>query len=239
LWMAAGLIAASAALYVLHFALFRDAGHIFIYGLGELAFLPLEVLVVTLIIDRLLHEQEKKARLKKVNMVVGAFFSEMGLDLLREFAVHDGGIEKLRQSLPSRRGLSALEPALLRGALSRFSFSTEMAAADLKALKDFLKGKRDFSLRLLENPTLLEHESFTGLLMAVFHLTEELEHRPTLKGLPGSDYAHLAVDVNRAYAALAREWFTYLAHLRGNYPYLLSLAVRNDPFESKTSVIID
>jgi hypothetical protein len=33
----------------------------------------------------------------------------------------------------------------------------------------FLLEERDFLLRLLENPTLLEHESFTDLLRAVFH----------------------------------------------------------------------
>jgi hypothetical protein len=36
------LVACSALLYMLHFSLFHDARHIFIYLLGDIAFLPIE-----------------------------------------------------------------------------------------------------------------------------------------------------------------------------------------------------
>ncbi len=42
------LVLLSVALYVLHFVFFHDAHHIFIYLVGDLAFLPLEVLLVNL-----------------------------------------------------------------------------------------------------------------------------------------------------------------------------------------------
>ena len=40
-------------------------------------------------------------------------------------------------------------------------------ANDIECLKEFMVKKRDFLLRLLENPNLLEHESFTDLLWAM------------------------------------------------------------------------
>ncbi|MCK7537963.1 MAG: hypothetical protein MZV63_46915 [Marinilabiliales bacterium] len=77
----------------------------------------------------------------------------------------------------------------------------------------------------MENPTLLEHDRFTDLLWAVFHLVEELEMRPeSLEGLPAADYAHLSVDVRRAYSRLAGEWLAYALHLKEDYPFLFSLA---------------
>ncbi|MEW6769943.1 MAG: hypothetical protein AB1330_00935 [Bacillota bacterium] len=48
------LIVLSALLYFLHYLIFRDPHHIAIYLLGDLAFLPLAVLMVTLILHRLL-----------------------------------------------------------------------------------------------------------------------------------------------------------------------------------------
>ena len=45
----------------------------------------MEVLLVTLIVDRMLGMREKHAVMEKMNMVIGAFFSEMGLDLLKQF----------------------------------------------------------------------------------------------------------------------------------------------------------
>jgi hypothetical protein len=91
--------------------------------------------------------------------------------------------------------------------------------------------KREFLLRLLENPNLLEHDSFASLLLAVFHLTEELAQRTDLHRLTGSDQEHLASDVQRGYVLLIQEWLAYMAHLKTRYPYLFSLALRTNPFD--------
>jgi hypothetical protein len=95
--------------------------------------------------------------------------------------------------------------------------------------------QRDFLLRLLENPNLLEHRSFTNLLRAVFHLTEELTFRRNLHNLPQTDYEHLSVDIKRAYVLLISEWLAYMKYLRDYYPYLFSLAVRTNPFDPDAS----
>ena len=80
------LIVLSALLYFIHYSIFRDSHHIFLYLIGDIAFLPIQVLLVTLIIDRLLNAREKRSLLKKLNMVIGAFFSEVGTDLLKSFS---------------------------------------------------------------------------------------------------------------------------------------------------------
>lgn len=53
-------------------------------------------------------------------------------------------------------------------------------AGSLSELRGFLVEKRGVLLRLPENPILLDHETFTDLLWAVFHLAEELEYRPNV-----------------------------------------------------------
>jgi hypothetical protein len=114
----------------------------------------------------------------------------------------------------------------------------DVARVDLGALREFLLGRRDFLLRLLENPNLLEHETFTDLLRAVFHLTEELESRRDLAALPETDLAHLSNDIARAYSFLVREWLAYMKHLKDNYPYLFSLAIRTNPFDPQASAVV-
>jgi hypothetical protein len=84
-------------------------------------------------------------------------------------------------------------------------------------------------LRLLENPSLHEHESFAELLRAVFHLTEELSLEEDFCDASDADLKHLTADVNRCYGLLIREWDDYLSYLGANYPYLFSLAVRTNP----------
>lgn len=93
------LIALSAFLYFIHYAIFRDAHHIFIYMLGDIAFVPIEVLLVTVIIEKLLSQREKHTMLEKLNMIIGAFFSEAGTGLLIYLSDIDPDLDRIRQEL--------------------------------------------------------------------------------------------------------------------------------------------
>ena len=224
------LIILSAFVYFLHYLFFHDVHHIFIYLVGDIAFVFIEVLLVTLVIHRLLAERAKRAKLEKMNMVIGTFFSEVGTELLRSFAKYDNNIETIRTDLTAAKGLTNREFSILGRRLR--SHDTEICCHldDLKDIKTFLSGKRDFLIRLLENPILLEHASFTNLLWAVFHLGDELAHRRNLK-LCKTDHEHINGDIKRVYRLLLGEWTDYMKHLKGNYPYLFSLAIRTNPFD--------
>ena len=67
LLLALALVLGSALLYWIHYLLFRDVHHIFLYMVGDLAFVPIEVLVVTLILHRLLERRDRRQRLEKMN----------------------------------------------------------------------------------------------------------------------------------------------------------------------------
>jgi hypothetical protein len=102
-----------------------------------------------------------------------------------------------------------------------------------------LTGQRQFMLGLLENPNLSEHETFTDCLWAIFHLTEELQARAGVTELPAADLRHLAGDVRRAYAALLVQWVRYVHHLKRDYPYLYSFAVRTNPYRDDVHVVFE
>ena len=232
------LILLSGFLYLIHFAIFRDLHHIFIYLVGDIAFLPLEVLLVTLILHRLLSEREKRARLEKLNMVIGAFFSEVGTLLLTYLSDADPKLNSIRAHLIVTNNWSPQEFVQMSRRLKDYDYGIQIQMVCLEDLRSFLLGKRDFLLRLLENPSLLEHESFTDLLRAVFHLTEELTSRDDLRGLPETDSAHLVGDIKRVYILLVHQWVDYMRHLKDNYPYLFSLAMRTNPFDQSASPIV-
>ena len=92
-------------------------------------------------------------------------------------------------------------------------------------------------MSLLGNPNLLEHDKFTDLLWSVFHLTDELVYREDFAGLPAADLQHLAQDLRRAFHLLVLEWLAYMQHLKHDYPYLFSLAIRTNPFDAEASPI--
>ncbi len=230
------LVALSAILYYVHFVFFRDVHHIFIYLLGDIAFVPVEVLMVTLIIHRLLSAREKRHRLGKLNMVIGTFFSEVGTKLLKLFATFDHNSEKIRQELVVNDTWSKQTFLSVGKRLKHYDCKIESQKGDLVDLRNFLIEHRNFLLRLLENPNLLEHESFTELLRAVFHLTEELESRADVNKLSKPDYDHLSGDIKRVHILLLSEWVDYMKYLKSKYPYLFSLAIRVNPFDPTASV---
>ena len=230
------LITLSALLYFVHYEFFHDAHHIFIYLLGDIAFVPIEVLLVTLVLHKLLTQREKRILLKKMNMVIGVFFSEAGTGLLEMLKNFDKSSSELSKTLLVNTSWSKKNFSQLIKKLKSRPYSVDSRNSSLEILKSELCSKRMFLLGLLENPNLLEHDSFTELLWAVFHLAEELEARKDFAGLPDTDLNHLSGDILRVYKALLREWILYMQHLKNDYPYLFSLAVRTNPFDLNAEV---
>jgi hypothetical protein len=236
--LAAILIALSALIYFVHYAIFHDVHHIFIYLVGDLAFLPLEVFLVVIVIERVLAHREKQAIMQKLNMVVGTFFSEVGNELLQKLL---GCFEKskdISRHLDIKQSWTHSDFKKAISFAGAINGEPDCSGIELNGLKKFLVQKRQFLLALLENPNLLEHERFTDLLWATFHLTEELEARKSLTDCPEADIKHIVGDIQRVYRQLIVEWLFYVEHLKSKYPYLFSLVARTHPFQEHPSAVV-
>ena len=232
------LVAISAILYEAQIHIFHSIRDTFFYLFQDLAFIPIQVLLVTLFLNQLLNMREKHAMMNKLNMVIGTFFSEVGTTLIKSFAAFDQNTEKIRGELLVKGDWSDQQFADAVKRIRSYEYQIISVESDLEALKNFLIEKRKFLLGLLENPNLLEHETFTELLWAVFHLSEELAVREDLQHLPPADSNHIAGDIKRAYTLLLVEWLAYMKHLKQDYPYLFSFAVRTNPFDPNASPTI-
>lgn len=233
-----GLLALSLVMYTVHYLLFHDIHHIFIYFVGDIAFIPIEVLIVTLIIDQMLESREKTQRMEKLNMVIGTFFSTTGTPLLGLLVRADPCIDTLRQRLVVRDSWRQSDFTAMKKGMQEYSCGVEIDRIDLEAARDFLYKNEEFLLTLVENPMVFEHESFTDLILAISHLTEELKARDGLSGLPKTDLGHLTVDFQRIYSRLIPEWLRYMEYLQAHYPYLFHLAMRKNPFDTTASVVV-
>ncbi len=232
------LIGSSAALSLLHVLFFRDTHTLFFYLALDVVFVPVQVLLVTVLIERLLSEREKQTLLRKLNMVIGAFFGEMGNGLIRMMGATCADFRELEASLAVAQDWRRTHYKAAAEFIQGYQCKFDPDSVQLQDLKEFLLKKRDFALSLLQNPNLLEHDGFTDLLWAVSHLTEELEARKNLQNLPHSDLNHLEVDIRRAFGLLVREWLSYMQHLRKHYPYMYSLSVRMNPFNPTATPIV-
>ncbi|NIT03389.1 hypothetical protein GTO10_00365, partial [Candidatus Saccharibacteria bacterium] len=106
-------------------------------------------------------------------MVIGAFFTEAGTVMLGEFAKIDPNAGRISGALRMRADWTDRDFASVGEKLKGYTYEVKPTREDISRLKDRFEGKRMLLLRLLENPNLLEHDSFTDMLWAVVHLTEE------------------------------------------------------------------
>lgn len=224
------LVAMATAVYYLHFLIFRDAHHIFLYFIGDVGFVFFEVLLVTLVIHRLLYHREQKALQSKLAMLVGAFFSEMGTVLLGKLAEFDKHVHKISEPLAMPSEWSEREFLNVRSLAECHDAVIEGEEEELQSLKDYLVEKKQFMLDLLQNPNLQEDQPFTNLVWAVYHITEELVHRKDLKSLSPSDHEHLMSDIKATYPLLTVQWLDYMQHLEVKYPHRHNFANRINPF---------
>lgn len=227
--MVFALFSVSMSLYAMDYVLLGSAKELTIWFLGNLAFLPVYVIIVTLMIERVLRERERLAVMRKLNMVIGVFFSEAGNRLFKELSAYVVSCDDLKRHLLINGTWKEQEFFTALEYLRKSDVKIESSHCEKLGLKEFLVGKRCFLVSLLENQTLLEHEEFTDLLWAVFHLLEELEARDTFDNMPQSDIDHIDGDIKRVFGHLSREWVMYMQHLKRDYPYLFSLAVRLNP----------
>jgi hypothetical protein len=232
------LVGSSVLLAIAHTVVFRDVGTLAFYLALDVVFVPVQVLLVSLIIARLLNQRERRSMLKKLNMVIGAFFGEVGNALIGytvgfcpEWAALS---ERLAVGTKWERPEYRAAVDFAEGYECRFQLDMQ----GLAELRQFLLSRRAFVLGLLQNPNLLEHERFTDLLWALCHLTEELEARSEFEDLPPTDVQHLNGDLRRVFSILTREWLSYMQHLKDEYPYMYSFALRTNPFLHGASPIV-
>jgi len=194
--------------------------------------------VIANFMEIMLAKREMESRMEKLNMIIGVFYSEVGLELLSMFSHYDPNFDTIRPHLIITGNWTDKEFIAAGKESVKHDFGVDVLQVDFHALKGFLTAKRDFLLRLLENPVLLEHQSFTDLLRALFHLTEELAYRSSFDDVPEPDANHLAGDIKRGYHLMVAEWITYMKYLKNSYPFLFSLAVRTNPFNKEASVVV-
>lgn len=232
------LVVLALAVYILQLTVFQSPRDTAFYFLQDMAFLPLQVAIVSLVLGKILTEREKRDRLKKMNMAISAFFSEAGTAImikLVDFAEHH---EDFQANLDLGIKWKDADFANALRYYKSGKLSVGCDADSLAPLKSLLLKKRNYMLRMLENPNLLEHDTFTDMLLAVFHVTEELMARDDFGESPTSDIDHLAIDVERALRTILVQWISHMGHLKSDYPYLYSLEVRRNPFHQNNSVMI-
>lgn len=237
------MIIAIIVIYGSNILILKDPEHVISYIWTHLGFIPVDILIVAFVLDEIISKKEKEAMMEKLDMIMSTFFSEIGNDLIGQLSsvnAHKADTNYL-ESIKNWDD-NDYKNKLKEIKNQNIPFKADVAAEDrgeyLTNIRDLLINKREFIIGLLNNPNLLEKEEFSGLLTAILHLDEELEHRPDLSKVSDIDFNHLNGDMERIYNKLIHEWIYYLRYLNKHYPYMIALIVRTNPFDENADAYV-
>ena len=230
-------------IYGSNYLVLGDGEHIISYVWTHLGFIPVDILLVAFLLDEIIEKKEKEAMLEKLDMLMSTFFSEVGNELISQLST----VNKYKTSTENLKSIKDWDEKDFDNKLaelknSSVDFSAQVAPEDreefLENLRTLLVSKREFIINMINNPNLLEKDEFTGLINAILHLDEELEHRKDLALVSDADFGHLNGDMQRVYDKLIHEWVYYLKYLYRHYPYMIALIIRTNPFDESAEVYV-
>jgi hypothetical protein len=228
----------SGALFLAQYEIYDKPADTGFYFFQDLAFLPINVLLVTLGVNAFMGYRDKRDKLQKINILVSEFFIETGIEVIRLLNAFVINIDKI--SACAATGESCVPRDFKRFVrnMGKLDITVDAGRGSLASLRDALVEGKSGMLSMFENPNLFEHDRFTEMLWALYHLLDELRSRDRLDDLAPSDLMHLSDDIRRAYALLVTEWAYIIKYMKGRYPYLYSLAVRKNPFLNGEAVSV-
>lgn len=216
------LIALSSIMFFIHYLIFGQALNTAYYSLMNLCFIPINSLVVTIMLEKLIDYRAKKDRIEKINMLVGIFFTEVGGKLMHLIIDSD---KDAKNYITNFEDLNKIKKCLYE-----YNYKVDMNYIDLCAIKNILVEHNNLFVTLISNESILQHQIFTDLLMSVIHLRDEIMFMEKDKE-SGFNTNHLENDVIRVYKNISIQWISYLEYLSKSYPFLYNNAIRVNPFK--------
>lgn len=223
------LISSSVAIYFVQNMIFDNPKQMLFYLLQDLAFLPIEVALVTFVIERLIKTADQQKNAKKINVIISTYFTEAGSTIMAAMSDLNRNNTAISKIIEENE-LKKMSPKQAQKLIKALKYDIYADPAKLEGLASVLADKKIFLINLLENNSLFEHDSFTDMLWAVFHVADELQSRGDLKALPNDIVDHLSNDLLRAYSAMVQEWIGYIFYLHAEYPFLYQSAKNKNNF---------
>lgn len=224
------LLCASVLLYAIHYLIFRDLHHLAIFGLHELAFVPLEVILVTLGLDQLVEKTHREEARSKVSIIETLYFNESGSTMLRYLTSFDPDAARLRELLQVTQDWRSSDFRQAIRQLKSYPFLLDLERIDFFGLHYHLSQRHEYYRSMLENPALTQSEAFTEMIMKIYLLWEELDGRTNLYQLPEKDRSYLAELLHEIYRELTEYWLDNVYNHSIHNRFRLHRAIESNPF---------
>lgn len=224
------LLIFSAVTYVIHYLIFRDFHHIAIFFVHDIAFLPLEVILVSLGFDKMIEKTNEEETKSRLSIIETLFFNESGNQMLRYLIRFDPDADQLKETLNVAEEWRSADFAQAERRLDAHPFHLDLEQIDFFGMHYHLTERVDFYRNILENPATTQSDEFTAMVMNIYLLWEELDCRTDLYNLLPDERDYLGGLLLSIYRELVEYWLdNAYNHSLHNRPRLKRLIATN-PF---------
>lgn len=227
------LIGSSLLLYFIHYLIFGNVKETVSGIILSMAYVPVGIFYNILVVDRFIEKKEKLESQKKMNIIIGSFYHEVGTALLNIIVPGDKTIEEIDDCCLINSTWSNESFDILSEMVKSYKCTLDIDKIDLEGLRKFLDIQDNFILNLLTNPIMDEYSDVSKMLIALLHLRDELVTRNSEGHLKGYEKNHITRDICKAYLHLLIQWVEYMKILKGYYPSLFVKALINSPFDRR------
>lgn len=218
------------SIYVIHYLIFGNAGQTISGLVLSLAYVPIGMLYEILLLDKILEQKEKLSSAKRMNLVIGSFYHEIGNDLIKHISKGDLSVidslcyNKIKDGCKEDKAYSLFDN------IENYECNIDISKIDLKAIYQILERRDTFVLGLVTNSSIDIYDGFIEMLMSLIHLRDELQLRYMDKHDNSKDEYHIESDLCMCYLRLLDEWIKYMKELKEFYPKLYLKISKKSPF---------
>lgn len=230
------LVIVSLILFYIQSRLFNDSSYIVSLIFANIAFIPLNTFFTAFIIENLIEKRNTYHKMEKLIMIKGVFFSEFGSELLEKLIKYDSDSNYISLEAHVNKNWGTKEFKEFNRVIDSHKFESNINRIQLLEISELINKNKDFLLSIITNPVLMEHEIFSDMTVALFHLKEELQDIYINTNYLCCDDAHLRDDIKNLYRLMTKNWAAYMKHLKDAYPALFVKAMIHNPFNTNISI---
>lgn len=131
--------------------------------------MPIQVVMVTIILNRFLNIMETRKKIKKINVIISTFFVEAGISIIAVMSQFNRNNNDFCKLIKVEE-LYKKNDYRIKKIAKEFQYDIYANPDKLEELALILAKYKSNTLNMLGNSNLLEHDSFTDMLWALFML---------------------------------------------------------------------
>lgn len=220
------------AIYITHYLIFGQLRSTVSSLILSLAYVPIGVMFNMLILDRIFKKSNEIRLERRINIIIGSFFHEIGNDLINTIVVGDENVDVLRYLCDASIDWDDKNFKELSEIIKVYECKITIDKIDLKLLKDILGNKEEFILDLIINSNLDDYEGFGEMLMSILHVRDEFDSLFIDGIINERDKLHMTIDICRSYKSLLIFRVDYIKNLKDYYPLMFIRLMDNSPFRA-------